>query len=180
MFENMFEKVLKLYIFNKCKNYINFGKDPKNATNFVFLFLDKLWSYTITSIIFPISVQTLILYWWNLFLNILRVPNIAKLGFFYFGPILSSQVKHLHFNSDRCRTKEIRPGCFSIYHLNIRMQNVASCCSLNFIYDVIWFRLIISFMLCRIYCILLFFKKHVISITMETKPTYLHVKIYKY
>ena len=36
----------------------------------IFLFLDKSRSYTITSIIFPISRQTLCLYWQNLFSSI--------------------------------------------------------------------------------------------------------------
>ena len=30
-----------------------------------------------------------------------------------FRPILSSKVRQLHFNTDRCRTKEIKPDCFS-------------------------------------------------------------------
>ena len=46
--------------------------------------------------------------------NIFFTPNITKLCFLNFGPISSSLVRQLHFNTDKCRSKVIRPGCFSI------------------------------------------------------------------
>ena len=48
------------------------------------------------------------------FLTYFTPPNIAKLFFVNFGPILSSQVRQLHYNTNRFRTEEIRLGCFSI------------------------------------------------------------------
>ena len=41
-------------------------------------------------------------------------PKIGKIGFFNFRPKLSSLVRQLQYNTDLCRTEEIRPGCFSI------------------------------------------------------------------
>ena len=49
-----------------------------------------------------------------LFLNIFYGPKMAKLSFLNFGPILSSQVRQLHYNTDRCRIWDIRPSPLSI------------------------------------------------------------------
>ena len=65
-------------------------------------------------IIFSISGKTSALYRYNLFSNIFYTPKIANVSFLNFGQVLPSQVQQLHYNIVRCRTKEIRLGCFCI------------------------------------------------------------------
>ena len=60
-------------------------------------------------------------------LIIFYVPKIANLDYFNFGLILSSQVQQLYYNTNRCRTEEIRPSPLSI----CRQKKIkyAWCCS---------------------------------------------------
>ena len=51
---------------------------------------------------------------------------------FYFGPILSSQVQQLHFNTNRSRTEEIRAGPCSICHLTT-LNGVQQCTNLFYL-----------------------------------------------
>ena len=79
---------------------------------------NKLYNQVLSRIFFPTSGQTAPIPVEFIFKNIIR-PKKAKLGFFNFGPILSSLVPQLHYKTHRCRTKEISMGCFSIRHQTV-------------------------------------------------------------
>ena len=69
--------------------------------------------------IFTVSGQTSAHTGRMYFLNIFYAPKIANLGFFNFKQILSSQVRQLHYNTNSCRSEDLRRGCFSIRFMNL-------------------------------------------------------------
>ena len=64
---------------------------------------------------FSFSGQTLV----KLIVKHIICPQNSKAWLFYFGPILSSQVRQLHFITDKCRSEELRGGAFSIRHIKV-------------------------------------------------------------